>query len=197
MPAGLSLALSLSLVWVDVHGAAAPVRAEAMAETASILGAAGLDVEWRTSDGGERAPQADEIQVVLLDSPPGTLGPDVMGSAPPTARGPRAVWVFLSGVRATLGFDPGGSRALRPAEIESLGRAAGRVIVHEIVHVTAPDRPHSEAGLMAPRLGRAVLVQPRLELETALRDVLHTAARRTASASKRGGLQAVLGERER
>jgi hypothetical protein len=168
-------AAKLRLVWVDVRGAGGPIRARAMAETALILGATGLDVEWYSSDGASRPLREDEIQVVLLPSPPAALWPDVMGSARRTAQGARSVWVFVSGVRATLGYDPQGRGGLRSAELESLSRAVGRVIVHEIVHATAPDRAHSKDGLMAPRLGRATLLEPNLGLEAGLRTVLHRA----------------------
>jgi hypothetical protein len=186
---------TLRLVWVDVRGMAGAIRAEAMAETAAILEAADVHVEWDTSRGGQRTVRENEIQVVLLGSGSPAMPSDVMGSAYPGARGARTVWVFLSGIRAALGYEPHGRVALRPVESQNLARAVGRVIVHEIVHLTAPDRPHADTGLMAARLGRPILVLPRLQLEVGLRDVLHRAATiDTRDADATAGVRTVLAE---
>jgi hypothetical protein len=185
---------TLRLVWVDVRGVGALIHAEAAGEATTILNSAGLDVVWHSSDGSQRAMRDDEIQVVLLGSNGRAMPADVMGTAYPGARGARTVWVFLSGIRRALGYDPGPRANLRPAELMSVGRAVGRVIVHEIVHLTAPDRPHAEAGLMAPRLGRGMLTKPRLLLEPGLRDVLCAAANIGAPAEPGAGIRTVLAE---
>lgn len=49
-----------------------------------------------------------------------------------------------------------------------IGRALASVIVHELVHVVLPERPHSRSGLMAAELGRDVLLWPGAEIEPAL-----------------------------
>ena len=184
----------LRLVWVDIRGVGSLIHTEATAETTTILNTAGLDVAWHASDGSQRPVREDEIQVVILDSAGRAMPVDVMGTAYPGARGARTVWVFLAGIRRALGHDPRAHSSLQPAEMMSVGRAVGRVIVHEIVHLTAPDRPHAEAGLMAPRLGRVMLVQPRLQLEPGLRDVLHAAADIGQPVEPTTGVRAVLAE---
>jgi hypothetical protein len=156
------------LVWLDSPSAAGVVRTEAMSEAASLLGSAGVDVEWERTDGRQRPLHEGDVQVVVLPSAPASLAPDVMGWTHPHARGARTVWVFLSGVRATLGQHRDGRGSVRSVDARDLGRAVGRVIVHELVHVVFPDRAHSHSGLMAPRVGRRVLLQPGLRLDVHL-----------------------------
>jgi hypothetical protein len=166
---------ALRLVWVDMRGAARTVRPAAMAETATLLNAAGLDVTWQTAGGLQRAVRDEEVLVVVLPGTPSSLPRDVMGTAHPGVPGARAVWVFLSGVRQALGYSTQ-SGIMPPGETANVGRAIGRVIVHEIVHLTAPDRPHEATGLMAPRLGRGILIQAHIDLDPELNRVLHRAA---------------------
>jgi hypothetical protein len=75
----------------------------------------------------------------------------------------RAVWVFLSSVRWTLGH-PAPERPLTSREAWEVGLALARVVAHEVVHAIAPDAPHSHGGLMNHSLNRAFLLGPRSPL---------------------------------
>jgi hypothetical protein len=46
-----------------------------------------------------------------------------------------------------------------------LARAIGRVIVHEVIHVLAPDYPHTSSGLMNWHLTQRFLTKPRASLD--------------------------------
>jgi hypothetical protein len=75
----------------------------------------------------------------------------------------RAVWVFLSSVRWTLG-DPAPERPLNARQEREVALALARVVAHEVVHAIAPDEPHSRGGLMNHSLNRAFLLGPRSPL---------------------------------
>ena len=167
---------ALRLVWVDVHRAAEPVRRVAFAETAALLQPIGVEVEWEQSDGRQRAVRDGEVQVVVLPEPAPPLGRHVLGAAQPGACGVRVVWVFLSAIRTALGLPRRPQEMLRPTEAHRLGRALARVVLHEVVHVAEPARPHGPSGLMAARLDRPFLEGGRLEIETELHPIFRAAA---------------------
>jgi len=167
---------SLRLVWVDVHKIAEAVRPVAFAETTILLESAGVDLEWEKNDGRQRDVRDGEVQVVLLPEPMPPLRRHIMGAAQPGAYGVRVVWVFLASVREALGLPRRASGLLRPIEMRRLARALARVILHEVVHVTDPARPHAARGLLAARLDRPFLESGRLEIETELVPVFRAAA---------------------
>jgi hypothetical protein len=157
VPGEPSSAPSLHLVWLDVLGTASFAIPFASDEAAAILGEAGIAT---TSAMGTPSTEvaADEIRIVILGEFPGAaaLGRRVMGC---TYRGAnvRTTWVYLSNVRWALGKPDPGGRGMLAREQEEVGRALGRVAAHEIVHVLAPDLPHGRDGLMAGRVGAALL----------------------------------------
>lgn len=155
----------LRLVWTDIHASARDARAVVFAEAARLLRPVGVDVEWEVSDGGQRDVRRGEVQVVVLRTPPPTMSSRVMGAAQPGARGVRVVWVYVSTVRAALGLDPMATERLRPMDAQRLGRGLARVVLHEVVHVLDPERPHDGSGLMAALLSRATLESGSLEPE--------------------------------
>ena len=166
---------TLRLVWVDVHGMAADIHQPAAEEVTSLLAPAGLDVQWAASGGAERIVEPGETQVVLLDQAPRILDRRVMGTASAFSGGARTVWVFLRPVRAALGL-PSGTRPLGPRESHRMGRAVARVILHELVHAAAPERPHARSGLMAARLTRSDLESLDTAVDTNLHPILRTVA---------------------
>ncbi|HVR70479.1 MAG TPA: hypothetical protein VMT87_06495, partial [Vicinamibacteria bacterium] len=64
------------------------------------------------------------------------------------------------------------------------GMALGRVVAHELVHALAPQRPHVKGGLMAERMGRALLLAPDLAIETATSEALRAAVRGRPAAER-------------
>lgn len=176
LPAKTAAAPAVRLTWVDVQGLARDVRRGAAAETATLMKPAGVHVTWQTSDGGPRELARDEVQVVVAAAAPPSMDQRTMGAAHPRLEGPRSVWVFLSAVRAALGLDADVRRLLAPADKNRLAQAVGRVVLHEVVHVLAPWRPHADAGLMCGRMASATLRQPRLRLEFELLEAIRSAA---------------------
>ena len=168
-------AADVRLVWVDVTGAAQPAFPEARREIVALLERVGLRATVRQGEVRGISDASELTVVVLPGTPPGThLHDRVMGATQRTPDGVRAMWVYASGVGATLGLDMRAGRFWSLAERRQFGTALGRVVVHEVVHALAPQRPHHREGIMAERLGRAQLLRPRLDLDRhtarALRD---------------------------
>jgi hypothetical protein len=176
LPALAAAAPVVRLTWVDAEGVARSVHRGATAETTAMLKPAGIRVAWENSDGRARELAADEVQVVLAAAAPPSMARTTMGAARPRPVGPRSVWVFVSAVRAALGLDGDVRSLLPPADNGRLAQAVGRVILHEVVHILAPWRPHAATGLMCGRLATPTLRQPRLRLEPDLLDVIRAAA---------------------
>lgn len=166
----------LRLVWVDVHRIADAARPAAFAEAAALLGTAGIRAAWEQNDGRQREVQPGEVVVVLVAEPPSPIGAEVMGAAQPSHGGMRVVWVYVGSVRQALGLPRSAPGMFRPIEAQRLGRALARVILHEVVHVTDPERPHALRGLMARRLDRSVLENGGLRVEPELHQVFRVAA---------------------
>ena len=159
-------AADVRLVWVDVGGVARLAFPEARREIVALLERVGLRATVREGDVRGISDGSELTVVVLPGTPPGAhLHPRVMGATHRTPEGVRAMWVYASGVGATLGLDVRGGGFWTLAQRRQFGTALGRVVVHEVVHALAPQRPHDREGIMAERLGRAQLLRPRLDLE--------------------------------
>jgi hypothetical protein len=158
----------LRVVWFDPASAAPFAYAGAGGEVRSILGAAGVDVVWEKRAAGPLAP--GEIAVILLSAEPARVAmrPDVMGCAI-KAGGPSVLWVNLATVARMLGLDARSHVAWSGRERRQVATALGRVVAHEIVHVVAPQLPHTTQGLLSTRLDRYHLVyqRPRLDGDSA------------------------------
>jgi hypothetical protein len=114
--------------------------------------------------------------VVLPGQPPGSrLDHRVMGATSRSPEGIRAIWVYAAGVGQTLGLDPRrGPHWAMPRQKE-FARALGRVVAHELVHALAPERPHVGGGLMAERMGRALLLSPDIAIDGATAEAFRAA----------------------
>jgi hypothetical protein len=160
----------LRFLWADVQQRAEAIRPFVVAETEDLVGAAGVDVAWEDG-GGVREILRGEIWIAVLSTPhPGRA--TVMGSIVP---GRRAVWVFLPAVRSALGLRAEMPRLVAPSDARDIGRAVARVIVHELVHIGAPDHPHA-GGLMESHLRRTVLTRDGVVLSPAMARALAAAA---------------------
>jgi hypothetical protein len=157
--------LKLRLRWVDVGKPDKAAFAVAARELADIFGDVQIEIEWRRGRAGEIGTEAD-VNVIVLDSSPAFPG-RVMGVAHHSDPLPHYVHVFVGHIRETLGLDPRANAVLRPSERALLGRAIGRVIAHEIIHVYAPEHSHEVAGLMRPSLDARFLKQEHVHLEEA------------------------------
>jgi len=154
----------LRLVWIDVLGSASYAFASATREATAILGDAGVATVWTVATPSTETTD-DELKILVLgDAGEGSRrSRRIMGC---THRGEhsRTTWVYLSSVLWALGLQSPAGWGLLAREQEEVGRALGRVVAHEIVHVVAPDLPHSRDGLMAGRLSRVLLVCSRVSL---------------------------------
>jgi hypothetical protein len=166
----------LSLVWVDVMGVAPFAFPEGSREVLSLLDRMGVRATLRR--GETRTVSADsELTVILLrDRPPGTkLHHTVMGATPRSPDGVRAIWVYADGVAASLGLERGPGVRWSPPMRREFAVALGRVVVHELVHAITPRRPHVNGGLMAERMGRSLLLSPRLRIDAGTSEAFRAA----------------------
>jgi hypothetical protein len=74
-------------------------------------------------------------------------------------------FIFYPMIRQALGLD--GVQDLRRdlKATNLLGRALGRVVAHEVVHIIAPGYPHRVEGLMCSSLSKQALTRRRLYLD--------------------------------
>jgi hypothetical protein len=161
-------AADVRLVWIDLAGLVRGAYPEAVREVQVQLGRIGVRASVREGD-VQGTSDGSELTVVVLPGPPrgGRLAHNVMGAAQRTPEGVHAIWVYASGVAGTLGLDPRTAAFWTLPERRFFGTALGRVVVHEVVHALAPQRPHSRQGLMAESMGRAQLLGRRLPIDEA------------------------------
>ena len=164
----------LRVLWIDVQGVAPYAFPLAVQEAAGILDEVGISTSW-TLGTPETETSGHAVSVVLLREPQrgARLAPLTMGCTLRAGRS-NVTWVYLSAVLSALGLQVPGGRG-RAREQEEIGRALGRVVAHEIVHVLVPDLPHGNAGLMTAHLSRARLVRGRASLSPRDADALHAA----------------------
>lgn len=173
--------LTLHLAFFDAAGLGAGVEEVLKQEVREIFADASVRVEWLepASLAGYRRGYA--LKVVMLDTEPAAwnLPANAMGTVLGRRFPATAVYLFAPAIRRTL--DPANRRPLLP---RYLGRAAGKVLVHEIVHVLAPDLPHARWGLMAPSQHRYTLEANRRRLDPVSTRALRLGLLRARSASR-------------
>jgi hypothetical protein len=150
----------LRLFWFDPKGLAPFVFEPTSKEVSRIFRSVGVSLRWEKGSSGTNLGEGSlDIPVILLPTDPMATRASrrVMGLVPREPVGPRAVWVFLSNVRWTLGHDPRSSR-ISPRQANELGLALARVVAHEVVHAVAPDEPHTSGGLMHHSMDRTFLL---------------------------------------
>jgi hypothetical protein len=138
--------------WIDVLDVAPFAFRTAADEALRILRERGVCAEVvRASASSVRS--KGEIGIILLRAMPGSAtGRRVLGA---TKKQPlaNAVWIYFDEVAATLGLGGRPTESWDVRERLLAGRALGRVLAHEIVHVLLPGRPHDLEGLMARSFG--------------------------------------------
>jgi hypothetical protein len=154
----------ISLAWFDPSGAL-PVSTERVAlEVQALFASWDIDVRWRKAEAGVTIVAAQEVSVVIQPrARPGR--PDVLGEVQ-QGQPARVAWVSVAAVVGALGLPGPPGRALKGQESVEFARALARVVSHEIVHLAAPDLPHTRDGLMRARFSRHDLVAeaPRLDV---------------------------------
>jgi hypothetical protein len=174
---------SVRLVWLDPADVAFGTEGFARSEVVRLLQDMGIAATWRRGEAAELS-RPGEVRVIFLDrGAQREHGTPVLGATPTSFATEPYVWIHVPSVRAAAGV--GGQRGgawpdMRTARM--FGIALARVIAHELVHALAPTLPHG-AGLMAPRLDRAMLTATRIavdpEVAIALRTALIVPARAT------------------
>lgn len=173
---------ALVVRWHDPSRALPFDHAVLAGEVQSVLAPSGLELDWQAA-APDQSDAGSTVRVVLLAAE--QAGPsDVMGSV--QRRGTsRTAWINLPGVERTLGLAPDRRKPRPPGSDRSLAHALSRVIAHELVHLLAPDLPHTRDGLMAPRLGRPFLTRQRAALSPAVAAAVRSAASGEAAAGPR------------
>lgn len=125
-------------------------RAQAMrAEVQRILAAAGIALRDTTAairDDGSASTSDYLVRVVILDISPlrWDLPDHAMGVTFGRQMPPGNVYLFYPSILRQLGI----ANERRPSLTdEEVGRALGRVVVHELVHAFAPSQKHSSQGI--------------------------------------------------
>jgi hypothetical protein len=173
--------VALVVRWHDPSHALPFDHAVLAGEVQSVLAPADLEMDWQAV--ADQSDARSTVRVVLLAAE--QAGPsDVMGSV--QRRGAsRTAWISLPAVERTLGLPTDRTKLRPPGSDRSLAHALSRVIAHELVHLLAPDLPHTRDGLMAPRLGRPFLTGQRAVLSPAVADAVRSAASGAAAGSQR------------
>ncbi len=157
----------LRLYWFDPKGLAPFVFEPASREVSRIFRDVGVTLRSEKGSSDTNLGEGSlDIPVILLpaDPMPTRASRRVLGLVPRESLGPRAVWVFLSSVRWTLGHDVRSSR-MSPRQANELGLALARVVAHEVVHAVAPDAPHTSGGLMHHSMDRTFLLGMRAPID--------------------------------
>jgi hypothetical protein len=166
----------VTLVLFDVHELVKRHRDALLAEVSGLLGQAGIEASWligRESTVYGAGP-AREIGVIVLRQPPATLtNADTVMGLVPRIPGRQPVWIFVENIKRAMSVSPSQPRLQR--QTRELSIAAGRVVVHELVHALVPDAPHALEGLMKHSLRRADLVGTRPFLAPAVAAAMRTA----------------------
>ncbi len=161
---------ALVLVWFDPQRLLPSALPALMGEVGATFREIGVEVAWRRAGPGTACGEgpAPEVPVILLRADPRRDHEDehVMGLVIADQQPRRAVWVFLSAVRRTLG-QTSLDRPLTAREAPEVARALAGVVAHEVVHAIAPEKPHARAGLMNHSLSRAFLLGTRSRLDEA------------------------------
>jgi hypothetical protein len=173
----------LRLVWTDPQGLGRTLEPLVTVELARALHEAGVGIHWTSWDGAARDVHEGEIRIVVSDRPTGSTPPHALGAARVDGAS-RWVTAYLGNARRTLRLDPRPGTPLDPRARHLLAHAVTRIVLHELVHAGRPERPHAEAGLMAPSVGRRHLVAPRPPLDAEVRAALRAAAEAPPAAAK-------------
>lgn len=128
----------------------AEARAVAMrAEVARILAEAGIplqDTSEAMRDDGSASTSGYLMRVVIFDISPlrWNLPDHTMGVTMGRQMPPANVYLFYPSILRQLGIANERNPSLTEDEV---GRALGRVVVHELVHAFAPDHKHGSQGI--------------------------------------------------
>jgi len=163
--------LPLTLIWYDAYNLL-PYCFEIMSEEVQrIYDASGVAVRWQKGlmDEADEEAARDPLKLNVMLHPGSAwawgLKDNVMGVATHREGSKGSVFVFYSEVVSALGLDRCADALSGPQAMHELAQALGRVVAHEVIHVLAPERPHTADGLMKRRLGRRFLLQRSVHMD--------------------------------
>lgn len=170
----------LTVIFVDVERALPPLAAASLRDEAvRSLRRAGVELDWLRAEVDQAFDGTTYKLLLVRRAPAGLRQRCAMGSVISGPEAPRAAWLYLDSVLATLRL-PAPPERLGLAQARDLGLALGKVAAHELVHVVAPELPHARGGLMAAQMGRTMLTSTALPIDeatlAALRPLAPTAA---------------------
>ncbi len=197
--------LSLTLVWYDTYRLL-PDSFEFMArEVIRIYEEVGVDVMWEFGrecyiDGVD--PDPLRVDVVLLPSQPTSWGlkANAMGVATHREGSKGSVYIFFPALIRTLRLSSQIGDVFHPRAQKMVSRAMARVISHELMHVMAPQYPHTKGGLMNGNMSKCYLERPMVHFDDRSASVLRSeiidkAPQSVVASRKRGdGDKTVVGE---
>lgn len=166
----------LTVVFVDVERALPPLATSNLRDEAvRSLRGAGVELEWLRAEAGQSFDGTTYKLLLVRRAPAGLRQRCAMGSVISRPDAPRAAWLYLDSVLATLRLlaDP---ERLGLVQARDLGMALGKVAAHELVHAVAPELPHARGGLMAAQMGRTMLTSSSLPIDEATRAALRPLA---------------------
>jgi len=159
----------LELVWLDAHRLF-PDFERVRSEADPIFRDLGVEVRWEVGSDPRRSGAGKRrIQILLMPSEPSGWGisPNAMGvvllpasalRAPAglaeASRGPpnrtqlESVYLFYRPILRNVGLGRRGGAVLNPRERRDVARAIARVLIHEVIHVIAPNLSHADEGVM-------------------------------------------------
>jgi hypothetical protein len=161
-------ALRFRLVWTDPSKLCSWGKPRIRQEVQSILGTAGLEIEWKKryaapADPENGRPSVARIVLMPTDSSVWGFENNVMGTVCNPTKRPH-VYVFFPNVLQALGLSPKDRRPISPGSRVLIARALGRVIAHEVFHILCPNAPHAVEGLMMRRWNATQLLSRRFDL---------------------------------
>lgn len=144
-----------------VPGGLGPVRRAVEHELRRL----GVQPAWM-KDGDLESP-GFVLRVVLLPHSAKDWGrtEETLGAVRMDGASASSVFVFYPSVNQALGVPADGTSILGGTPGTLWVRGLARIIVHEVVHVLLPGRPHDTAGLFASNLKARELLAAELELD--------------------------------
>ena len=197
--------LSLTLVWYDTYRLL-PGSFEFMArEVIRIYEEVGVDVMWEFGSEcyiDSVDPDPLRVDVVLLPSEPTSWGlkATAMGVATHREGSKGSVYIFFPALIRTLRLSSQLGRLFDPRAQQMVSRAMARVISHELMHVMAPQYPHTKGGLMNGNMSKSYLERPMVHFDDSSAGVLRSemidkAPQSVVASRKQGdGDKTVVGE---
>lgn len=166
-PNPLAATPRLILSWNDASHLLGCSDTPTKGNVTQTLADTGVPVTWTRGT----VPESDSasavgVRVIIMpfDSSRWSLPKHAMGVVIGDRAPRERVFVFIPNLLQSLDYPQRPDCLRPPKQRANLAKALGRVIVHELIHVIVPGRPHDSSGIFSSRLTRASLRRRRLTL---------------------------------